>query len=132
MVTDIDLIYFTRAELACKGSGEFRLADGFGDFLDNIRGAWGKPLIVNSCCRSMAHNQAEGGAKNSYHLLDHPGRSFGTCAVDFAISAHDRRDFVALILEKFPTASLGIAETFVHVDLRHDYDGSPPTLFTYS
>jgi len=107
------------------------LADGFGDFLDNVRSVWGKPLIVNSCCRSMAHNQAEGGAKNSYHLLDHPGRKFGCCAVDFAIGAVDRRAFVAMILAKFPETSIGIAKTFIHLDLRHEYDGSPATLFTY-
>ena len=131
MPTDIGLKYFTRAELQCKGSGKFKLADGFGEFLDRVRDAWGKPLTVNSCCRCMAHNQAEGGAKNSYHLLDHPSRAFGTCAVDFAIPAHERRAFVVMILTKFPDASIGVAKAFLHVDLRTKYDGSPATLFTY-
>jgi hypothetical protein len=130
-MTDIGLKYFTRAELACKGSGEFRLAPGFGEFLDQVRAAWGKPLTVNSCCRSMAHNAAEGGVKDSYHLCDHPTRKFGTCAVDFAIGPTDRRAFVAMMLAKFPDVSLGIAKTFVHCDLRAKYDGSPATLFTY-
>jgi hypothetical protein len=97
MRTDINLKYFSRSELQCKGSGEFRLAPGFGEFLDQVRDTWGKPLTVNSCCRSMTHNEAEGGAKNSYHLLDHPTRKFGTCAADFAIGAADRRAFVAMM-----------------------------------
>jgi hypothetical protein len=131
MTTDIGLLHFTRAELACKSSGQFRLADGFGEFLDEVRDAWGKPLAVNSCCRSMAHNQAESGVKDSYHICDHPTRKFGTCAVDFTIGAAERRAFVAMILAKFPDASLGIAQTFMHVDLRQRYDGAPATLFTY-
>ena len=130
-MTDINLKYFSRAELQCKDSGELRLAAGFGEFLDRVRTAWGRPLIVNSCCRSMAHNKTIGGAENSYHIYDHPGRVFGTCAVDFAIPAHERRAFVAMLLEMFPDVSVGVAKTFIHCDLRRHYDGSPATLFVY-
>lgn len=131
MTTDIGLLHFSHAELACKGTGIVKLAEGFGQWIDEIRISWDKPLTVNSCCRSVEHNKAVGGVPNSYHLFDLPGRDFDTCAVDFAISANQRREFVAMILRKFPDASIGIAKTFVHVDRRNHYDGSPPTLFTY-
>lgn len=122
--------FFTWDELRCNGSGVVKLAPGFAEMIDNIRKGWG-PLTVNSCCRSMQYNAKVGGAKSSYHIYDHPARSYGTCAIDFSMPAFRRREFVKYLLDNFPDASIGVAKTFIHVDFRTVYDGKPATLFTY-
>jgi hypothetical protein len=99
MTTDIGLKYFSRAELACKETGVLKLADGFGPWIDSIRMCWGKPLKPTSCCRSLEYNAKVGGAKNSFHIYNHPDRAYGTCAIDFAmIEAEERRNFVKMLL----------------------------------
>ena len=132
MTTDIGLKYFSRYELQCKGSGEFNIAPGFGEWIDSIREEWGMPLTVNSCCRNTKHNKKVGGKKHSYHLTDRPNRDFGTCAIDFRIyGGVNRRKFVEMIIKKFPEASIGVNRKFIHIDRRSHYEGVPPMLFTY-
>ena len=48
------LRWFTMHELACRGSGAFRLHPGFGEALDALRDAYGAPMVVTSGCRSAA------------------------------------------------------------------------------
>lgn len=127
MTTDIGLKYFTRRELQCKGSGIFRLADGFGDKIDELRLAWGKQLVVNSCCRSKAYNASVGGHPHSLHVADLPyWPTNGTCAIDIADTSKDFRDLAWEL-----GFSLGLGNTFTHCDLRVIYAGLPQTKFSY-
>lgn len=124
--------YFTDDELQCPGSGIIWLADGFAEKLVELREAWGKPMHVNSCCRSLKHNTAIGGHPNSAHVYDHPDRSFtGTYAIDIrCIDSANRADLVQLALSK--GWCIGINKTFLHLDRRLDYlPGYQQVIFLY-
>lgn len=113
--------YFTEAELACKSTGKVKLAPGFADKLLELRIKWDKPMVVNSCCRSKAHNIAVRGNERSLHVYDFPyWPTQGTCAVDIAISDPSRRaglTALALSLGWW----VGVNETFLHLDRRVDF-----------
>jgi len=115
------LKYFTVKELECKGSGVCLLAPGFGNALDALREAYGKPMKVNSACRSFKHNAAIGGHPNSAHVYDHPSRELkGSYAVDIhCTDSSERAKLVILALDR--GWSVGIQKTFVHFDRRTDY-----------
>lgn len=123
--------YFTTDELKCKGSGIVSLAAGFGEKLDELREAYGLPMIVNSCCRSFKHNQAVGGHVNSAHVYDHPDRAFrGTYAID--IHCVDAVLRAAMIKAAINLGwSVGVNKTFVHFDRRSDYTKLPQAVFLY-
>ena len=79
--------YFLHSELACKGSGKIFLAEGFKEQLLILRQQFNQPMIVTSCCRSFEYNAKIGGAKNSFHIYDHPTRKpAGTAAIDISIT----------------------------------------------
>ena len=126
--------YFSHNELACKATNKVILADGFGDRLDELRRLWDNPLYPSSACRSVIHNEAVGGAKNSFHIYNHPDRDFGTCAIDLKhigslASSADRWRFVMLAMTL--GWSVGIAKTFIHIDRRSDYTNDKPRIFGY-
>ena len=127
-------VLFRVDELACKGSGVLRLHPGFADELRTLRLRWARPMRVTSCCRSTAHNTAEGGAANSLHVYDvpsYPGQQ-GTLAIDVAVSDPVTRwelVFIAMGLGW----SVGMPQKgrgFMHFD-RRDMVGQPRLLFDY-
>lgn len=125
-------IYFTDKELACEGTGITWLAEGFGDKLDELRHAYGKPMKVNSACRSMKHNAAINGHPNSAHVYDHPAREFrGSYAIDIhCVDGHLRLRMVQCGIAL--GWSVGVNKTFIHFDRRTDYfPDMKPALFTY-
>ena len=115
------ITYFTEKELACKATGVVQLAPGFGDKLVNLRMVYGRPMIVNSCCRSAAHNANVGGNARSLHVYDTPfWPTGGTCAIDISMKdATGRAELVRIALER--NWWVDISETFVHLDRRVDY-----------
>ena len=126
------MIYFSDDELRCKGSGVILLAEGFAHKLDEFREHFGRPMYVNSGCRSYAHNISVGGHPNSSHIYDHPDRQFkGSYAVDIrCTNGADRAEMVkaGLLLGW----SIGINKTFVHFDRRTDYfPEMKQTIFLY-
>lgn len=61
---------FKVKEFRCKdGSDEILISDEMVDLLQNIRGYFGKPVVITSAYRTKAHNTKCGGAKSSQHLL---------------------------------------------------------------
>lgn len=113
--------FFTTKELACKATGVVKLAPGFGDKLINLRMVYGRPMIVNSCCRSAGHNKNVGGNPRSLHVYDTPyWPTGGTCAIDIACKdSIERATITRIALER--GWWVGIAETFLHLDRRVDY-----------
>lgn len=113
--------FFTFKELRCKESGIVSLAPNFATKLDILRATFGQPMIVNSCCRSLAYNKKIGGHVNSAHVFNHPARSFeGSYAIDIhALGGKYKADLVsnALLLGW----SVGVADTYIHLDRRTDY-----------
>lgn len=119
-------VLFSASELGSKDDGTIRLAEGFADQLRDLRLQFGKPMRVNSCCRTPAHNDAVGGSRGSYHLTE-GNASDGTCAID--IHAYDAKYVHRLLRVALSLGwSAGVYSTFVHLDRRADF-GSKPIVF---
>ena len=112
------MMLFARVELADHEDGVVRLHPGFAEALGLLRLSFRSPMIVTSCCRSAAHNQDVGGHPRSLHVYDaplHEGQR-GTLAIDIGWRAgRYMRDLVYLAIKN--GWSVGVAETFVHLDL---------------
>lgn len=81
------------------------------DKLNEIRLAYGKPIIINSGYRSPEHNKKVGGVPNSYHVQG--------IAAD--IRPKFRKDLARLqsICDKLnDRGGVGFYDSFVHVDVR--------------
>jgi zinc D-Ala-D-Ala carboxypeptidase len=126
------LPYFSKKELACKGSGVIRLDLRFAASLPALRLDWGRPLTLTSVCSSPEHNKSVGGHPRSLHLTEnhvHPVQ--GTMAADIAWSEWsnlDRERFYRTALTL--GWSVGLHPSFVHVDRRSDV-GLPRVTFHY-
>lgn len=130
---DWPLKYFTFRELMCKATEIVQLSPkrsdypGFGARIDALREAWGKPLTVNSCCRSAAHNAKIGGHPRSLHVYDYPEHpTGGTCAIDIRETSEAFRK-LALDLG----FSVGRANTFTHIDDRTKVLALPQVEYKY-
>ena len=124
--------YFKAHELATRDTSEIRLDTYLCIHLPWLRHTWGKPLILNSACRTTKHNADVGGNVNSFHLMHNPKyNTTGCAAVDIAWKAwseEKRKDFVALVAEL--GWNYGTASTFIHIDRGQDH-GKPPLTWTY-
>lgn len=76
---------FSPEEMACRGTGELVIDEHAMECLQKLRTLLGRPFIVNSAYRSVAHNRRVGGAKASKHLE--------AIAFDISMSNHDPIDF---------------------------------------
>ena len=109
------------AELACKDGTPYPddfIEDGrvykLAHVFENIRKMMGgKPLIIHSAYRTIAHNKSVGGASSSQHLQ---GR-----ALDIA-PLNKRAHVLFNTIQRNSTAlgvrGIGLYITFVHVDIR--------------
>lgn len=117
--------YFNEEELWSPDTKLVKLNDGFYDALIALREAYGKPMIVNSCCRSMKHNQYVRGSSRSFHLYEgvDDGRT-GALAIDIRVSNGKNR----WLLEKLAKEngwSHGSYKNFIHLDRRSDLGYNP-------
>ncbi|MEM1344810.1 MAG: D-Ala-D-Ala carboxypeptidase family metallohydrolase [Pseudomonadota bacterium] len=102
---------FSRAEIACKGSGVAIIHEPSMDALQALRQAWGRPMILRSAYRSPMHNTNVGGAPNSMHLLAQ--------AFDVDMAPADFTEFVSLARSHgFNGIGLYPGWAFVHIDTR--------------
>lgn len=105
---------------------EFKSADGkespWGDMvvdpallakLNEIRKAYGKPIVVNSGYRSPAHNAAVGGVKNSMHV-----RGKAADIRPTSKNAADLPELQRICDELNAEGGVGFYNTFCHVDVR--------------
>ena len=129
------LKFFTEEELQCPSTKEVKLAEGFGEKLDELREMLDSPMQLTSACRSTAHinwllERGYPASENSFHLIDNPKHGTDTCAVDVAIpDSVYRKDLMQLALEEGWT--VGVAKTFVHIDRRADYTDLPQIIYVY-
>ena len=123
-------LLFSEAELRCKLTHKIELDPRFATMLVTLRLAFDESMTPTSCCRSAAHNQAEGGHPRSLHVYDLPWHEVkGTCAIDIRSknTAYARR-LVAVALGL--GWSVGVNKRFIHLD-RRDLAGLEPGLFGY-
>ncbi len=126
--------YFSDNELKCKcGCGLLNFAPGFREHLNHLRDEFGIPMRVNSCCRCYKHNEAIGGHEKSLHVGDNPyHKTKGTIAIDIDTSAYSRDEREQLIyLAAVNNWSVGLGDTFLHLDLRKYYTGLGRVCFGY-
>jgi hypothetical protein len=129
--------HFTESEMADPATGETKFAMHFIRKLETLRTDYGHPMIVTSGCRSQEHNEwlkrrGYQASPNSFHLMDNPKyQTGGTCAVDIARpNGNDLATLIGLALSQ--GWSIGIANTFIHLDLRTHYTALPQVIYTYS
>lgn len=116
--------YFTRDELKCPCCGQCVLAPGFLAKLNEIRVELGNAMVPTSACRCPEHNAKVGGRGKSFHLINSPHITGlqGACAVDIStIRWPDAKRNKLIRLAREGGWSLGIANSFIHLDRRIDY-----------
>ena len=129
------LEYFTEKELQCPSGEVVKLAEGFGEKLDQLRDMLDRPMSLTSACRTTAHinwllQRGYPASKNSFHLIDNPKHGTDTCAVDVGTpDSQYRMELIKLALEEGWT--VGVAKSFVHIDRRSDYTDLPQIVYVY-
>lgn len=109
---------------------------GLGYRLDDLREAWGRPLHVTSCCRSKEYNARIGGNKRSFHVFDfdesdehlftdRPMHHYALAA-DIAETSEEFRNLAWAM-----SFSIGLGNTFTHIDDRFPIYGMMQTRFKY-
>lgn len=89
--------------------------------LDEAREIANIPFIINSAYRSPEHNAKIGGKPNSSHIKG--------LAVDISVTDSRQRFIVLNALLEVGFTRIGIADTFIHVDL--DSEKSKDVIWTY-
>ena len=130
ITTAID--YFSKKELACKGTGVIKLDPRFAEALDDLREAWGKPLSPSSVCRTPEHNEKVKGHPNSFHLTENPKwKTFGTMAADITWRSWDTETMLKFARLAYSLGwAVGLHNSFCHIDRRVDA-GLPQRVFLY-
>jgi hypothetical protein len=130
--SNLQKVWFTKDELKCPLTGEAHLAPGVAAHLRVLREVFGQPITINSGCRSAEHNKAIKGHPRSLHVYDHPFHpTGGTAAFDIK-----RRD--AVYDDKLIKTALmlgwtvGVANTFIHIDRRTDFIPMPQIVYYYN
>ena len=129
------LRYFTEEELQCPSGKVVKLAEGFGEKLDQLRDLLDRPMSLTSACRTTAHinwllERGYPASANSFHLIDNPKYGTDTCAVDVGVpDSQYRMELMKLALEEGWT--VGVAKSFVHIDRRSDYTDLPQIVYVY-
>ena len=104
--------FFSRLEFACQCGCGFDTVDiSTLSILEAVRDHFG-PVVVTSGCRCEEHNKRVGGSPNSQHKFAR--------AADIKVSSTKPETVYGWVAENFPHASLGLYDTFVHVDTRVD------------
>lgn len=102
--------HFDIFEFACKETGENEISLEFVEQLDNLREVCGFPFSIVSGYRSPKHSIES--AKKS------PGTHSHGIAADIAVSGGVQRRKIIEEALKMGFGGIGVAETFVHVDMR--------------
>ena len=112
---------FTKSDLASPDdptSGSYasdRFLMMLNELQDLMYKRMGIDLIINSACRTPAHNSKVGGASRSKHLTTTPG---GCMAVDIHCKDDKFRDKLINAAMQVGFKGFGLANTFIHLDAR--------------
>ena len=112
---------FTKSDLASPddpNSGQYaseRFIRMLNELQSLIHKRLGIDLIINSACRTPAHNTQVGGASKSKHLTTTPG---GCMAVDIHCKEDHYREKLINAAMEVGFKGFGLANTFIHLDAR--------------
>ena len=93
---------------------EYKMNEEFLCKLDEARELAGIPFIINSAYRSPEQNARVGGKLNSSHLRG--------LAVDIKATSSRQRGLILKALRQVGLTRVGIARTFIHVDMDGEKD----------
>lgn len=115
-----EFIYFKRSDFNCQETGENRMEDDFIHELDFLRERCGFPFIVTSGYRDPSHsleiNKPKGGGTHTMGI-----------AADIKVTGGKQRHDIIKNAMEMGFTGIGVAKTFVHVDMRED----TPVVWTY-
>ena len=118
-----DLDYFTKEEFACQHTGENEIKDTFLLKLDLLRARCGFPFVITSGYRSPEHPIESRKEKAGTHAQG--------IAADIKVSDGTQRFRIVQEAISLGFSGVGVARSFVHVDIR-DLDGNEsPVMWTY-
>ena len=108
------------------GSGNL-MDENFLQMLDEVRDKFGKPIVINSGYRSQEQNAAVGGkpktetSRGSSHMYG--------LAADIKCDNSVDRFHLIFLLQETGFQRIGVAKTFIHVDL--DLEKSQQVMWMY-
>ncbi|MBU9866803.1 D-Ala-D-Ala carboxypeptidase family metallohydrolase [Rahnella aceris] len=104
--------HFSRQEFACRcGCGFCDIDPALVPVLEELREHFGQPVTINSACRCLVHNQNEGGAAHSQHLLG--------MAADIVVKNRTPALVADYLEHKYPYKyGIGRYSSFTHIDVR--------------
>ena len=109
-----DWCNFTPDEMKCSHCGELNISSDLMDLLQQARKDLG-PISINSAYRCSEHN-------SSISKTGPSGPHTTGKAVDIHVSnSQHRKQLIDYFADK--VTGLGIAKTFIHIDLLYDEDG---------
>ena len=112
--------YFNRDEFQCQHTGKNEIQDNLLRQLDKLRENCGFPFIITSGYRDSTHPIEAKKAKAGTHALG--------LAADIKVNNGVERYTIVREAIKLKFSGIGIANTFVHVDVRYQ---KPPVMWTY-
>lgn len=112
--------YFSRDEFVCSESGENHIEDDFLDALDGLRDACRFAFVITSGYRHPTHSKER-------NKPGGPGTHSRGIAADIRVSGGAQRRRIIEEAIKLGFGGIGVANTFVHVDMR----SGPPVIWVY-
>ena len=102
--------YFSRDEFKCSETGNNEIQDEFVHALDKLRESCGFPFAITSGYRDPSHSVEAKKEKAGQHTLG--------IAADIAVSGGSQRFIIVSKALELGFSGIGVAKTFVHVDIR--------------
>lgn len=102
--------YFSIEEFDCQETGENEMVEEFIHKLDELREACGFPFKITSGYRSPSHSIEARKAK--------PGTHAQGIACDIYVSGGSQRHKIIKEAMRLGFTGIGVAKTFIHVDIR--------------
>lgn len=114
------LKHFTLDEFDCRETGENQMSNNFLIMIDRLREECGFPFVITSGFRSKQHSAERNKPNGGYHTKG--------VAADVSVSNSQQRYKIVEKAIELGFKGIGVANTFVHVDLRNTND---PVMWTY-
>ena len=115
----MDFKYFNIEDFDCQETGENKMSEDFIHRLDELRAVCGFPFYVTSGYRSPSHSIE----KRKFQ----PGTHAQGIAADIKVSGGAQRRLIVEKALELGFGGIGIAKTFVHVDIRE----TAPVMWCY-
>lgn len=115
----MDFKYFNIEDFDCQETGENKMSEDFIHRLDELRAVCGFPFYVTSGYRSPSHSIEK--------RKSQPGTHAQGIAADIKVSGGAQRRLIVEKALELGFGGIGIAKTFVHVDIRE----TAPVMWCY-